>query len=194
MKPSPMLNVCVFVALFLTVSIFSACETPRTNTTTTAAGDEIQAAQASSGISGVDGEDVGAETTQKKVRKYVVEDPERCKSIRFRCEPGLRPFFDKKGCGCEGVPRMRDRAVEAADDLAERGESLGDTPPTRCSPESRQVASCPEDGDAVCGLFDPARVQCIMAPCGRTFANACKACLDPRIISWTPGDCRPPAR
>lgn len=34
-------------------------------------------------------------------RKYISTDPEQCAAIRFRCDPGLVPFSDECGCGCE---------------------------------------------------------------------------------------------
>jgi hypothetical protein len=37
--------------------------------------------------------------------------------------------------------------------------------------------------DSVCGLFDPAQIQCIQAPCGGDFSNMCEACSDSTVIS-----------
>jgi hypothetical protein len=37
-------------------------------------------------------------------RTYVSRDPAQCATIRFTCEPGLAPFFDDCGCGCEPAP------------------------------------------------------------------------------------------
>ena len=37
-------------------------------------------------------------------RTYVSRDPARCAAIRFICDPGLAPFFDDCGCGCEPAP------------------------------------------------------------------------------------------
>jgi hypothetical protein len=48
---------------------------------------------------------------------------------------------------------------------------------------------CPKLKHPVCGLYDPKQIVCIRYPCGETFINACKACKDPRIISFIDGPC-----
>lgn len=39
-----------------------------------------------------------------------------------------------------------------------------------------------------CGLFIPS-IQCLKAPCGRSFGNECEACSDKNIESYFYGEC-----
>lgn len=58
-----------------------------------------------------------------------------------------------------------------------------------CSPESRLVEACIEIYQPVCAQ---AQVECITAPCDpveQTFPNACKACMNKRVIGYTPDVC-----
>ena len=48
---------------------------------------------------------------------------------------------------------------------------------------------CTLEYSPVCGLFDPAQIVCVKAPCGMTYGNACSACADTRVISYTYGSC-----
>ena len=60
-----------------------------------------------------------------------------------------------------------------------------------CSSESRNVESCPQGGEPVCGWYDPTNpINCNWGPCVRgVFPNACEACRTQNIIYWTEGDC-----
>jgi hypothetical protein len=80
------------------------------------------------------------------------------------------------------------------------GNGVGCTPPennsgagepneTLCKPEQRQAEFCTEEYAPVCGWNDPAKIQCIRYPCARTYSNACFACANDQVISWTPGEC-----
>jgi hypothetical protein len=58
-----------------------------------------------------------------------------------------------------------------------------------CSPQSREFEACTEIYQPVCGWYDPAKVQCVRYPCGRTFSNSCFACMEKLVIYWTDGEC-----
>jgi hypothetical protein len=58
-----------------------------------------------------------------------------------------------------------------------------------CSPESKLVESCTMDYTPVCGLVE---IQCVTTPCNpvpQTFGNACGACSQGNVISYTRGEC-----
>lgn len=61
------------------------------------------------------------------------------------------------------------------------------TYPFNCTPDMRGKI-CTMEYIGVCGLFNQ-NIQCIKAPCGQTFGNACSACSDERIASVTLGTC-----
>lgn len=58
-----------------------------------------------------------------------------------------------------------------------------------CTPEQRNAEFCIEIYQPVCGQV---QIQCITTPCDpikETFANSCKACSNPNVISYTEGEC-----
>ena len=58
-----------------------------------------------------------------------------------------------------------------------------------CAPDQRNIDACIEIYQPVCGYV---QVQCIKAPCDpvhETFANSCKACSNPLVLSYTEGEC-----
>lgn len=58
-----------------------------------------------------------------------------------------------------------------------------------CSPESKLVEVCTMEYAPVCGLVE---VQCITTPCDpvpQTFGNACGACAQGNVASYTEGAC-----
>jgi len=60
---------------------------------------------------------------------------------------------------------------------------------TDCLSEQRNVDACIEIYQPVCGQV---QVECIKAPCDpikETFGNSCKACMNPRVLSYTEGEC-----
>jgi hypothetical protein len=60
---------------------------------------------------------------------------------------------------------------------------------TDCLPEQRNVDGCIEIYQPVCGQV---QVECITTPCNpvkETFENSCKACNNPRVMSYTEGEC-----
>lgn len=58
-----------------------------------------------------------------------------------------------------------------------------------CKPEQRNVDACTAVYQPVCGQV---QVECITAPCNpvpETFSNACQACSNSRVLSYTEGEC-----
>src|SRR3989344_4842401 len=61
---------------------------------------------------------------------------------------------------------------------------------TYCTPDQRKAEVCTAIYAPVCGAVE---VQCIKAPCypvPQTFSNACTACANPLVQSYTAGECR----
>lgn len=59
-----------------------------------------------------------------------------------------------------------------------------------CKPEQREADACIEIYQPVCGQV---QVECITAPCDpikQTFSNSCFACMNPRVMSYTEGECQ----
>jgi hypothetical protein len=50
---------------------------------------------------GGSGQDGGA-ARPRPARRYISRDPAVCRVTLFSCEKGS-PFFDRTGCGCEGI-------------------------------------------------------------------------------------------
>lgn len=67
-------------------------------------------------------------------------------------------------------------------------EAISDT--VRCPEERAQI--CTRDYRPVCATRDTG-VRCITAPCPsseqHTYANACSACADQKVIKYRPGTC-----
>ena len=57
-----------------------------------------------------------------------------------------------------------------------------------CTPAQKQAQVCPEYYSATCGWFK-SNILCYSPPCSQVYANSCFACLDPKIDSYTPGNC-----
>ena len=58
-----------------------------------------------------------------------------------------------------------------------------------CLLEQRNVDGCIEIYQPVCGQI---QVECVTAPCDpvkETFENSCKACVNPRVMSYTQAEC-----
>ncbi len=65
------------------------------------------------------------------------------------------------------------------------------TPSIQCTPESRQGEICSMIANPVCG-YRPDAVCITIIPCKyQTYANACEACHDPLVESYTIGPCAP---
>ena len=91
-------------------------------------------------------------------RKWVLKDPDQCKTVLFSCAEG-QPFFDDCGCGCESKP----------------------TAPTTC-----KVGGC--SGQLCVGPGDPDVSTCEWREeygCYRT--ASCEPQADGRC-GWTPSD------
>lgn len=69
-----------------------------------------------------------------------------------------------------------------------------DTEVIQCPDERPQV--CTMDYRPVCATRDTG-VRCITTPCPsselKTYSNACTACTDTNVISYTVNECKPPA-
>lgn len=115
------------------------------------------------------------------IRRYVANSEEQCAAIRFRCEPGEAYFADKKGCGCERPAGLNPPAEV-------KGEAGGLTR-TSCMAGDRTTNCAGKEAHAVCGWFDPAKIQCIKAPCAGTYESSCLACVDEKVLEWTDGPC-----
>lgn|SRR3989338_2988856 len=57
-----------------------------------------------------------------------------------------------------------------------------------CTPESRKAEVCMALYDPVCGWFSQ-KIQCVRYPCAVTASNACEACKNENVESWTKGMC-----
>ena len=126
-----------------------------------------------SGCSGADKEVTAppeCKNYSDSITRFISRDPDICNSIKIECESSRRPFSNECGCGC--IDRKGSRAET-----------------TECAPEDRKAGICPLRTEFACGWFDPKKIQCIKAPCAETFKNRCYACLDKRVVAWTPGKC-----
>ena len=56
-------------------------------------------------------------------KKYVEMSKEICERIRYMCEPGMEPFSDECGCGCqletESDEEMLDQSLEELDSISD---------------------------------------------------------------------------
>lgn len=55
-------------------------------------------------------------------------------------------------------------------------------------PSNPTPGACIQVYEPVCGYFKPI-IQCIKAPCAKTFSNSCLACQDNNVSYWQDGDC-----
>lgn len=58
-----------------------------------------------------------------------------------------------------------------------------------CTDEQKQAEACTMEYAPVCGLV---QIQCITTPCNpipETFGNACSACAQGNVLSYTQGEC-----
>ncbi|CAD8078751.1 unnamed protein product [Paramecium primaurelia] len=58
----------------------------------------------------------------------------------------------------------------------------------KCDIPKSDSPICPAVYKPTCGLFIPS-IQCLKAPCGRSFGNECEACSDKNIESYFYGEC-----
>lgn len=57
-----------------------------------------------------------------------------------------------------------------------------------CTPESRKAEVCTAQYEPVCGWFSE-KIKCVKYPCAITTSNACEACKNENVESWTSGEC-----
>lgn len=117
------------------------------------------------------------------------EDASRIEEYRFDCGQKNGIFNEcASACGPEAEVCMDVCSMVCTGPASEYlppEESVA----IECSPESKKVDLCTMDYTPVCGLVE---VQCIKAPCDlvpQTFGNACGACSQGNVISYTEGEC-----
>lgn len=113
-------------------------------------------------------EDVFVDNT----KTYLSKNTSECASIRFKCDPGMAPFSDETGCGCEPVSEENNKQGER----------------TYCLDEQRNADACIEIYQPVCGYFNK-NIQCIKYPCAMNFENSCKACSNEDVDYFEQGVC-----
>lgn len=82
-----------------------------------------------------------------------------------------------------------DQTVQISRDELPTTPATGKLKAIDCKPEQRNADACIEIYQPVCGQV---QVQCITTPCDpvkETFANSCKACANPLVMSYTEGEC-----
>ncbi len=106
-------------------------------------------------------------------RKFVLKDADSCSRARFACEPGQEAFIDDCGCGCILKTSTNPEYSEYSE------EKL-------CRYEDRQGNICPAVYLPVCGIRGDGSLK--------TYQSSCEACQDPRVDSYTDGNCLPNTR
>ncbi len=128
---------------------------------------------------------------------YVGTSREECSVIRFSCAPETEYFSNTCGCGCKEIEPV---ACTLDAKICPDGTAVGRIPPDcsfascpsithTCSANERLSGGCDAVYDPVCGYFDPAKIQCVKAPCGQTYSNGCQACHDAKVKFWESGEC-----
>lgn len=134
-------------------------------------------------------------------------EPVACTADAKICPDGSA--VGRVGPHCEFAPCPEEGSAVACDDdvkICPDGSAVGRVGPScefascpaedpiddyfvTCPPESRLVDACIEIYEPVCAS---AQVECITEPCDpfeQTYPNACKACMNKRVIGYTPDVC-----
>jgi len=104
-------------------------------------------------------------------------EPVVCTMDAKQCPDGS--FVGRVGPDCQ---------FAACPSEAGRADSQPNAVRVMCREEARDQA-CTREFVPVCGLT---RMECISAPCEpvpETYSNACTACSNERVVSYTPGAC-----
>ena len=96
-------------------------------------------------------------------------------------------IVDFESCVAAGNPIMESYPRKCAADGKTYIEVI-ENKPIYCKEEQRNVQICTMDYTPVCSNFGQ-NIQCIRAPCGQTYSNACSACSNPDVESYTMGEC-----
>lgn len=93
-------------------------------------------------------------------------------------------------CGCAPSASHEVKICDCGEDKCFDGiECVVTNQITFCQPSQRQGDVCFQIYDPVCAKVN---IQCIKAPCDpirETFSNACEACRNPLVESYTKGEC-----
>jgi len=93
-------------------------------------------------------------------------------------------------CGCAPSTSHEVKICDCGEDKCFDGiECVTTNQITFCQPSQRQGDVCYQIYDPVCAKVN---IQCIKAPCNpirETFSNACEACRNPLVESYTKGEC-----
>ena len=115
---------------------------------------------------------------------------QKCLRVREeQCEaaPGEGTISNFEDCAKAGNPVMESYPRQCRTNGQTFVEHI--TSETLCKPEQRGAEVCTQNYDPVCAKVN---IQCIKAPCypvGETFSNACRACANPLVESYTNGTC-----
>jgi putative hemolysin len=120
------------------------------------------------------------------------------------CPDGKIVAGDVDDNGCQGPPKCEPVACTMEAKICPDGSSVGRQGPEcefapcptagkirafDCTEEQRDADVCTADYTPVCGFV---QIQCITTPCEpvhQTFSNACEACKNPLVLSYTIGEC-----
>lgn len=99
-------------------------------------------------------------------RKWVAQSPERCATVRFACEEGMRPFFNDCGCGCE--PAVEECRVGGCSGQLCVGPGEPDVSTCEWLPQYAcyQGASCELQPDGRCGWTPTDELRACLAEAG----------------------------
>ncbi len=110
-----------------------------------------------------------------------------CEGNKYKVKKHNCPHGCKKGACIHAEDQ--NQTVEVSKEDLPPLPPKGKLKATDCQPEQRNVGACIEIYQPVCGQV---QVQCFAAPCDpikETYANSCKACNNPNVISYTDGAC-----
>lgn len=101
-------------------------------------------------------------------RRYVARSPEQCQLVRFTCEPGLAPFFDDCGCGCEQLTDPACKRNGCSGQICSPVDARPIITTCEFRPEYAclRAARCEPQADGVCGLTETPELASCLADAG----------------------------